>query len=102
MTRRPHHARDGADIAHRCFVAYATKDRGLIEAVLSEDFTVKFSNLEPDEVAELAGVPSSAANIRSAIQMGCKALKKDGVDYRPTELKEWLGLTAATAVLKRA
>ncbi|HLQ33590.1 MAG TPA: ATP-binding protein [Chloroflexota bacterium] len=63
---------------------------------LSEEFTVKFSSLEPDEVSELAGVPSSAANIRSAIQAGCKTLKKDGVDYRPTELKEWLLMDAAT------
>ena len=62
---------------------------------LTEEFTVKFSSLEPDEVSELAGVPVSAANIRSAIQVGCKALKKDGFDYRPTELKEWLATTAA-------
>ncbi len=62
---------------------------------LTEEFTVKFSSLEPDEVAELAGVPSSAANIRKAIQDACKKLRKDGSDYRPTELKEQLNWAAA-------
>ena len=61
---------------------------------LSEEFTVKFSGLEPDEVAELAGVPSSAANIRKSIQDACKKLRKDGTDYRPAELKEQLNLVA--------
>ncbi|MDE3076419.1 MAG: ATP-binding protein [Chloroflexota bacterium] len=60
----------------------------------SEDFTVKFSTLEPDEVAELAGVPSSAANIRKCIAEACKKLQKDGTDYRPAELKEQLALVA--------
>src|SRR5581483_1700752 len=61
---------------------------------LSDEFTVNFSSLEPDEVAELAGVPSSAANIRKAIQDACKKLRKDGSDYRPAELKDQLNLVA--------
>jgi len=61
----------------------------------SEDFTVKFSTLEADEVSELAGVPSSAANIRRCISEACKKLQKEGVDYRPAELKERLALVAA-------
>ena len=61
---------------------------------LSEEFTVKFSSLEPDEVAELSGVPTSAANIRKSIQDACKKLRKDGTDYRPAELKEQLNLVA--------
>jgi ketosteroid isomerase-like protein len=30
---------DRADLVRRCFAAYATKDRGLIEGILSDDFT---------------------------------------------------------------
>lgn len=53
-------------------------------------YTVKFSELEPDEVCGLAGIGEHATNIRHAIKTACENLVADGRDYRPDDLKRHL------------
>lgn len=52
----------------------------------TREFTVKFSALEPEEVSDLAGIPSKAVNIRDAVRLSCSDLAAQGIDYRPAEL----------------
>ncbi len=50
------------------------------------DFTVRFADLEPDEVCELAGISERATNLRAAVTRACERLQRNGADYRPAEL----------------
>ncbi len=49
-------------------------------------FTVRFAELNHDEIAELAGISERASNQRRAIELACEQLQREGVDYRPVEL----------------
>ena len=49
-------------------------------------FTVRFADLDHDEIADLAGISDRASNQRRAIEQACERLRKEGVDYRPQEL----------------
>lgn len=49
-------------------------------------FTVRFAELNHDEVADLAGISERASNQRRAIELACEQLQKEGADYRPDEL----------------
>ncbi len=49
-------------------------------------FTVRFADLEPDMVCELAGIGERATNLRAAVTRACEQLRRQGVDYRPAEL----------------
>jgi DNA helicase HerA-like ATPase len=53
-------------------------------------FTVRFADLESDEICELAGIGERATNIRAAVARACERLQREGVDYRPAELIEAL------------
>lgn len=52
----------------------------------SQQYTIWFSKLDPDEVCDLSGVPPSATNIRAAIKKACESLTKQGRDYGPNDL----------------
>jgi DNA helicase HerA-like ATPase len=52
----------------------------------TEPFTVRFADLEPDEVVKLAGIAERATNIRAVVALACAHLQRRGVDYRPDEL----------------
>lgn len=49
-------------------------------------FTVRFADLNHDEVADLAGISERASNQRRAIELASERLQRAGVDYRPDEL----------------
>ncbi len=49
-------------------------------------FTVRFADLNHDEIADLAGISERASNQRRAIELACERLQREGVDYRPDEL----------------
>ena len=49
-------------------------------------FTVRFAELDHDEIASLAGISERASNQRKAIEWACDRLQKEGADYRPQEL----------------
>ena len=49
-------------------------------------FTVRFAELNHDEIADLAGISERASNQRRAIERACEQLQKAGADYRPDEL----------------
>ncbi len=50
------------------------------------DFTVRFADLEHDEIADLAGISERASNQRRAIEQACEQLQQEKADYRPDEL----------------
>jgi len=50
------------------------------------EFTVRFADLDPDEICELAGIGERATNLRAAVTRACEQLLRRGVDYRPAEL----------------
>jgi DNA helicase HerA-like ATPase len=56
----------------------------------TRQFTVRFADLEPDEICELAGIGERATNLRAAVTRTCEQLQREGVDYRPAELIEAL------------
>jgi len=49
-------------------------------------FTVRFADLDADEIAKLAGVAERATNIRAAVARACERLQRQGIDYRPEDL----------------
>jgi DNA helicase HerA-like ATPase len=53
----------------------------------TREFTVQFSALEPNEICDLAGIPSSATRIRDAVAQAAAQLTRAGQsDFRPAEL----------------
>jgi DNA helicase HerA-like ATPase len=62
-----------------------------------QPFTVRFADLDHDEIADLAGISDRASNQRRAIELACDHLQKDGVDYRPQELIDALNEMAMPA-----
>lgn len=51
-----------------------------------KDYTIQFSQLDADEIADLAGIRRDATNMRQAIKLACEDLRGQGIDYRPNEL----------------
>lgn len=52
----------------------------------TSDFTVRFSDLDADEICELVGISERATNLRGAVNRACAQLKQRNIDYRPVEL----------------
>ncbi|MCC6176108.1 MAG: ATP-binding protein [Chloroflexi bacterium] len=63
----------------------------------TRDFTVQFSALEPNEICDLAGIPSSATRIREAVTQAAAQLTRAGLDFRPAELYQRLQSLAGQA-----
>lgn len=53
-------------------------------------FTVRFADLDADEVCDLAGISERATNLRAAVARTAGQLQRANVDYRPAELSEAL------------
>lgn len=52
-----------------------------------EDFTIRFSQLELEEICELAGISSAWTNLRKAIEIAVANLRQRGqMDFRPKDL----------------
>jgi len=52
----------------------------------AEEYTIRFSQLDSDEICDMAGVASTASIIRAAVKHACASLEKEGRDYRPDDL----------------
>ena len=59
-------------------------------------FTVRFAELNHNEIADLAGISERASNQRRAIENACERLQQKGADYRPNELIEMLKQLASS------
>lgn len=68
----------------------------------TSQFTVRFADLEPDEICELAGIGDRATNLRAAVARACEQLQRAGVDYRPAELIETLKVGRGSAAADAA
>lgn len=49
-------------------------------------FTVRFADLNHDEIADLAGISERASNQRRAVELACERLQRAGTDFKPEEL----------------
>lgn len=50
------------------------------------EFTVRFADLDPDEISDLAGISERATNQRGMVERACAALQRGNVDYGPAEV----------------
>lgn len=72
----------------------------------TREFTVKFSDLELDEIYLLAGIREGAVRIREAVRKACQVLQAENRDYRPADLVAALstlrepGASAAVAYIQ--
>ncbi len=49
-------------------------------------FTVRFADLNHDEIADVAGISERASNQRRAVELACERLQRAGTDFKPEEL----------------
>jgi DNA helicase HerA-like ATPase len=52
----------------------------------TRDFTVRFSDLDADEICELVGISERSTNLRGSVNRACAQLRQRNNDYRPAEL----------------
>ncbi|MDQ3700053.1 MAG: ATP-binding protein, partial [Chloroflexota bacterium] len=52
----------------------------------SHPYTIRFSDLEAEDLCDVAGVPQNAERIREAVGNACARLRRRNVDYDPREL----------------
>jgi hypothetical protein len=50
------------------------------------DLTFRFSEIEPDELASIAGIPEQWANVRAALREAVKELRESALDYTLEDL----------------
>lgn len=56
----------------------------------TEDYTIRFSDLEAEDICDVAGVPSNAERIREAVSNACVRLRHRNVDFDPRVLAQEL------------
>jgi uncharacterized protein len=56
----------------------------------SRDYTIRFCDLEGDDICDVAGVPGTAVRIREAVKNACARLRQRNVDFDPRQLAEEL------------
>lgn len=56
----------------------------------SQEYTIRFSDLEGEEICDVAGVPSNAERIRDAVANACNRLRQRNLDFDPRELAQEL------------
>jgi hypothetical protein len=99
---RPFHAAEKAAFANDITIYRIPRIRGrrFADELVgpSEDFTVRFADLEPDEVADLGGIAERATNLRGAIARACERLQRRRIDYQPSELVAELTTPAQAGV----
>src|SRR6266567_2797476 len=87
---RPYHSAERTDFADDVLIYRipGIKGRRFADELIGDvrPFTVRFADLNHDEIADLAGVSERASNQRRAIELACERLQREGVDYRPDEL----------------
>ncbi len=52
----------------------------------SREYTIRFSDLDAEEICDVAGVPSTAERIREAIGQACTRLRQRNIDFDPADL----------------
>ncbi len=55
-----------------------------------EKFSIKFSELEDEQILEILGIDEKMTNIRNSIEHALQELKKEGRDFTPEDLYEKL------------
>ncbi len=60
----------------------------------SRPYTIRFSDLEAEDLCDVAGVPQNAERIREAVGNACARLRQRHVDFDPTDLARELALFA--------
>src|SRR5581483_7070418 len=87
---RPYHSAEKTNFADDVLIYRIPeiKGRRFADELIGDvrPFTVRFADLNHDEIADLAGISERASNQRRAIELACEGLQRDGVDYRPKEL----------------
>ncbi len=87
---RPYHSAEKTPFAEDILIYRipGIKGRRFPDVLIGDvrSFTVRFAELNHDEVADLAGISERASNQRRAIESACEQLQKAGADYRPDEL----------------
>ncbi len=87
---RPYHSAEKTPFANDILIYRipGIQGRRFPDALIGDvrSFTVRFAELNHDEVADLAGISERASNQRKAIERACEQLQKEGADYRPDEL----------------
>ena len=87
---RPYHSAEKTPFADdiQIFRIPGIKGRRFPDALVGDVryFTIRFADLNHDEIADLAGISERASNQRRAIELACEKLQKEGIDYRPDEL----------------
>ena len=87
---RPYHSAERTNFADNVLIYRipGIKGRRFADELIGDvrPFTVRFADLNHDEIADLAGVSERASNQRRAIELACERLQREGVDYRPDEL----------------
>jgi DNA helicase HerA-like ATPase len=87
---RPYHSAEKTPFADDIMIYRipGIQGRRFPDALIGEvrPFTVRFAELNHDEIADLAGVSERASIQRRAIELACEQLQKEGADYRPDEL----------------
>lgn len=67
------------------------------------ELTVKFSELEPHEIASIAGIPEQWANVQQALRKAVSSLRKNGKDYTLDDLLDVLnGMSQSGRGVERA
>src|SRR6266516_2902969 len=87
---RPYHSAEKTPFANDILIYRipGIQGRRFPDALIGDvhSFTVRFAELNHDEVADLAGISERASNQRKSIERACEQLQKEGADYRPDEL----------------
>jgi DNA helicase HerA-like ATPase len=79
----------------------------------SHTYTIRFSDLDAEDICDVAGVPSTAERIREAIGQACARLRQRNIDFDPADLfhelasfagvpPEEAGLRAGAVAARRA
>lgn len=77
------------------------------------EYTIRFSDLDAEDICDVAGVPSTAERIREAIGQACARLRQRSIDFDPADLfrelasfagvpPEEAGLRAGAVAARRA
>jgi DNA helicase HerA-like ATPase len=88
--QRPYHSAEKTPFADDIMIYRipGIQGRRFPDALIGDvrPFTARFAELDPDEIADLAGISERATNQRRAIEHACEQLQKEGADFRPQEL----------------
>lgn len=64
----------------------------------SMPYTIRFAELDGDEICDVAGVPSTAERIREAVVTACARFRRDRIDFNPALLTDELAKIAGVPI----